>query len=47
MARYNPKEVEPRWRAVWEAADVFRAPTKSDKPKYYVLEMFPDRKSVV
>jgi len=41
MARYNPKEVEPRWRGVWEAADVFLAPTKSDKPKYYVLEMFP------
>jgi leucyl-tRNA synthetase len=41
MARYNPKEVEPRWRGVWEAADVFRAEAESDKPKYYVLEMFP------
>jgi leucyl-tRNA synthetase len=41
MARYNPKEVEPRWRGVWEAADVFRASSDSDKPKYYVLEMFP------
>jgi leucyl-tRNA synthetase len=41
MARYNPKEVEPRWRGVWEAADVFRAPMTSDNPKYYVLEMFP------
>jgi len=41
MARYNPKEVEPRWRAAWEAADVFRAKTTSGRPKYYVLEMFP------
>ncbi len=41
MARYNPKEVEPRWRAAWDAAGVFRAPDNSDKPKYYVLEMFP------
>jgi leucyl-tRNA synthetase len=41
MARYNPKEVEPRWRGAWDAADVFRAHDTSDKPKYYVLEMFP------
>ncbi len=41
MVRYNPKEVEPRWRAAWAAAGVFRAETGSDRPKYYVLEMFP------
>ncbi|MEO8927088.1 MAG: leucine--tRNA ligase [Caulobacteraceae bacterium] len=41
MALYNPKEVEPRWRAAWAEAGVFRAQTGSDKPKYYVLEMFP------
>ena len=44
MARYNPKETEPRWRAAWAAADIFRAPdidAAGDKPKYYMLEMFP------
>jgi leucyl-tRNA synthetase len=44
MARYNPKEVEPKWRARWEAADAFRTRTPQEaagKPKYYVLEMFP------
>jgi leucyl-tRNA synthetase len=41
MARYNPKAVEPKWRAAWDAADVFRAETGGDKPKYYILEMFP------
>jgi leucyl-tRNA synthetase len=41
MVRYNPKEVEPKWRAAWDAADAFRAETGGDKPKYYVLEMFP------
>ena len=41
MARYDPKTVEPKWRAAWAAADVFRADDASDKPKYYVLEMFP------
>ncbi|MDQ2861887.1 MAG: leucine--tRNA ligase, partial [Pseudomonadota bacterium] len=41
MVRYNPKEVEPRWRAAWAAAGVFRAQAGGEKPKYYVLEMFP------
>ena len=44
MARYNPKEVEPKWRAAWDKADVFRtrAPEEAaGKPKYYALEMFP------
>jgi leucyl-tRNA synthetase len=41
MVRYDPKVIEPRWRAAWDAADVFRAETDSTKPKYYVLEMFP------
>jgi len=41
MARYNPKEVEPKWRAAWARADVFRAREESDRPKYYALEMFP------
>ena len=44
MARYNPKVVEPKWRAAWEAAGVFRTRTPEEaggKPKYYVLEMFP------
>jgi leucyl-tRNA synthetase len=44
MARYNPKVTEPKWRAAWEAADVFRTRTPEEaagKPKYYVLEMFP------
>ncbi len=42
MARYNPKETEPKWRAAWEKAQTFRAPADpGGKPKWYVLEMFP------
>jgi leucyl-tRNA synthetase len=42
MARYNPKETEPRWRERWAEADVYRTPEPSEgQPKYYVLEMFP------
>jgi leucyl-tRNA synthetase len=42
--RYNPKETEPKWRAAWERANVFRAKSAKeagDMPKAYVLEMFP------
>ncbi len=42
MARYNPKESEPKWREAWESAQVFKPqPPESGLPKYYVLEMFP------
>jgi leucyl-tRNA synthetase len=42
MARYNPKEVEPKWRAAWDQAGVFAAGGLDDaRPRYYVLEMFP------
>jgi leucyl-tRNA synthetase len=42
--RYNPKETEPKWRAAWERAQVFRARSAreaGDMPKAYILEMFP------
>ena len=42
--RYNPKETEPKWRAAWERAQVFRAKSAKDAgdmPKAYILEMFP------
>ena len=41
MARYNPKESELKWRAIWSDANSFRATQSTEKPKYYVLEMFP------
>ena len=41
MPSYSPSEIEARWQAVWEKDDVFKAVRSADKPKYYVLEMFP------
>ncbi|MBL8554235.1 MAG: leucine--tRNA ligase [Phenylobacterium sp.] len=41
MARYNPKETEPKWRKAWADAEAFKAVREPGKPKYYVLEMFP------
>jgi leucyl-tRNA synthetase len=39
--RYNPGAIEARWQRVWEEQDLFRVTEDPDKPKYYVLEMFP------
>jgi leucyl-tRNA synthetase len=41
MARYNAKESEQHWQAQWDSRALFATPGHSDKPKCYVLEMFP------
>ena len=41
MARYNAKEVEAKWQAAWEEHGCFEVSEDPDRPKYYVLEMFP------
>ncbi|MEP0963250.1 MAG: leucine--tRNA ligase [Roseobacter sp.] len=41
MSRYTPTEIEARWQEVWNRDEVFKAVRSADKPKYYVLEMFP------
>lgn len=39
--RYNHREIEARWQKFWAEDGTFRAEDISDKPKYYVLDMFP------
>jgi leucyl-tRNA synthetase len=39
--RYNAAEAEARWQRVWEERGIFATSNQHDKPKYYVLEMFP------
>ncbi len=41
MPTYNPKVIEPRWQQYWQEHKTFRAPDAGDKPKYYILDMFP------
>ena len=41
MARYNAKEAEKHWQQVWDEKKTFLTPEHSDRPKCYVLEMFP------
>ena len=38
---YNFKEIEKKWQQKWFADKTFKAESKSGKPKYYVLDMFP------
>ncbi|MXO68966.1 leucine--tRNA ligase [Altererythrobacter marinus] len=39
--RFNPAEADARWQRAWDEACCFEADSHSDKPKSYVLEMFP------
>ena len=41
MSRYSAADIEHKWQAAWDAAGTFTAVRSDDKPKYYVLEMFP------
>jgi leucyl-tRNA synthetase len=38
---YNFSEIEKKWQARWAAEKTFKADNNSEKPKYYVLDMFP------
>ncbi len=38
---YRPRDIEQKWKQYWEANRVYEVPNESDKPKYYVLDMFP------
>ncbi|WP_341710994.1 leucine--tRNA ligase [Erythrobacter sp.] len=39
--RFDPASADARWQKAWEEAQTFRADSNSNKPKSYVLEMFP------
>ena len=39
--KYNPNEIEAKWQKYWLENKTFAAENDSEKPKYYVLDMFP------
>ena len=41
MAAYSPARIEPKWQSAWKDLKVFNSKIDLEKPKYYVLEMFP------
>ena len=38
---YNFSEIEKKWQKAWEENGVYTVSNESDKPHYYVLDMFP------
>ena len=38
---YNFNEIEAKWQKYWAENQTFKASQTTDKPKYYVLDMFP------
>lgn len=41
MSTYNPSDIEKKWQDYWLEHKTFRTPESKDKPKYYILDMFP------
>ena len=41
MKRYNPKEIEPKWRKTWAESGIYKAVDFDERPKYVMLTEFP------
>lgn len=39
--KYNYTAIEQKWKDYWVSNNVYRVDNRYDKPKYYVLDMFP------
>jgi len=39
--RFDPTNADARWQSAWDDARIFVADSNSDKPKSFILEMFP------
>ncbi len=39
--KYIPNEIEAKWQRYWSENQTFKTEAVSDKPKYFVLDMFP------
>ncbi|MEM1369256.1 MAG: leucine--tRNA ligase [Cyanobacteria bacterium P01_H01_bin.15] len=40
-SQYLATEIEPKWQAAWSERDLYRTEEDTDRPKFYVLSMFP------
>ncbi len=41
MSKYHFNDIEAKWQKYWAENQTFKAQNQSEKPKYYVLDMFP------
>jgi leucyl-tRNA synthetase len=40
VQRYNPKDIEPKWQAIWDETGVYTTDLQTTKPKYLAMSMF-------
>jgi leucyl-tRNA synthetase len=38
---YNPKAIDDKWKQNWEKNQTYKVENNTEKPKFYVLDMFP------
>ncbi|MDZ7719303.1 MAG: leucine--tRNA ligase [Balneolaceae bacterium] len=41
MSSYDPSTIEKKWQQYWQENKTFKTGSDHEKPKYYVLDMFP------
>jgi leucyl-tRNA synthetase len=41
MEKYDHKQIEEKWQKVWQDQNIYQTIEAKDKPKSYVLDMFP------
>lgn len=41
MSEYNHREIEKNWQRFWDENQTYRISNQDERPKYYVLDMFP------
>lgn len=39
--KYEPRAIEKKWQRFWKEKKIFKAEIDRQKPKYYILDMFP------
>jgi len=40
-SEYDFSKIESKWQSFWVTNKTFKTPDQSDRPKYYILDMFP------
>jgi leucyl-tRNA synthetase len=38
---YDHQKIEPKWRKIWDKTSLNKTSDKTDKPKFFILDMFP------
>jgi leucyl-tRNA synthetase len=39
--QFNTNHIESKWKAFWKNNETYKVSNDSEKPKFYILDMFP------